>query len=214
MNKKKLVIMMASVALIGAVGIGATLAYFTDSDEATNIVTTGNVDISLLEDNEDVEGLNFDDVLPGQTLEKDPKVVLNPESADAFVRVKITISGNEMVGREGYTDEANALDALLKTTIEANGWKLNADGYYYYGVKLTQDDATTPTTLENEAILFDTLTIPTSWDNLMADKEFKVLIQAEAVQSDYLEDGATTASSNGAILSWDTNIIGEIKKLN
>lgn len=214
MNRKKsLVVMLAAVALVATVGIGATLAYFTDSDEATNIVTTGNVDISLLENNEVSTGLEFDDVLPGQTLEKDPKVVLNPESADAFVRVKITISGNEMVGREGYTDEANALDALLKTTIEANGWKLNADGYYYYGVKLTQDDATTPTTLENEAILFETLTIPTSWDNLMADKEFQVLIQAEAVQSDYLEAGATT-SDNGAIVAWDTNIIGEIKKLN
>ena len=39
MNKKKLLTMVLALVLIGAVGVGATLAYFTDNDSATNVVT-------------------------------------------------------------------------------------------------------------------------------------------------------------------------------
>ena len=49
MNKKKLLIMLSSVALIAVVGVGATLAYFTDSTELFNEVVTGYVDITISE---------------------------------------------------------------------------------------------------------------------------------------------------------------------
>lgn len=47
--KKKLTLVATSVLLVAALVIGGTLAYFTDTDNATNTFTVGNVKISLIE---------------------------------------------------------------------------------------------------------------------------------------------------------------------
>ncbi len=48
MNKKKILALVLVVALL-LTAVGGTLAYFTDTEEATNVFTVGNVDIQLLE---------------------------------------------------------------------------------------------------------------------------------------------------------------------
>ena len=112
MKNKKLLTAAVSTALVAVVGIGATLAYFTDSDETTNIVTMGHVDITLTEEEEDVpgEGLVFNDVMPGDVLDKTPIVTLEEDSQDAYIRMKMDIqatSGNIT---------AEDLDALRQET--------------------------------------------------------------------------------------------------
>ena len=47
--KKKLTAIFLCVALVAIAIVGASLAYFTDTDEATNTFTVGNVKIDLLE---------------------------------------------------------------------------------------------------------------------------------------------------------------------
>ena len=47
--KKKLTAIFLCVALVAIAVVGASLAYFTDTDEATNTFTVGNVKIKLLE---------------------------------------------------------------------------------------------------------------------------------------------------------------------
>ena len=47
MNKKKLGLMAASVALIASAVLFGTLAYFTDSESVANTFTVGNIDIQL-----------------------------------------------------------------------------------------------------------------------------------------------------------------------
>ena len=47
--KKKLTLVVTCVVLVAAMVIGGTLAYFTDTDKATNTFTVGNVKIELLE---------------------------------------------------------------------------------------------------------------------------------------------------------------------
>ena len=47
--KKKLTLVVTCVVLVAAMVIGGTLAYFTDTKEATNTFTVGNVKIELLE---------------------------------------------------------------------------------------------------------------------------------------------------------------------
>ena len=49
--KKKITLVATSVLLVAALVIGGTLAYFTDTEEATNTFTVGNVDITLTEPN-------------------------------------------------------------------------------------------------------------------------------------------------------------------
>ena len=47
--KKKLVLSLAAAAMVGTLAVGGTLAWFTDTETATNVVTTGHVDISVME---------------------------------------------------------------------------------------------------------------------------------------------------------------------
>lgn len=49
MNKKKIVALATCVATAAVAVVGGTLAYFTDTDEATNTFTLGNVTIDLHE---------------------------------------------------------------------------------------------------------------------------------------------------------------------
>ena len=49
MNKKKILVLAVSVALVAILAIGGSLAYFTDTDKATNTFTLGNVKIDLKE---------------------------------------------------------------------------------------------------------------------------------------------------------------------
>lgn len=46
---KKILAMLLSVAIIATIAISGTIAYFTDTESATNVFTVGNVNIELLE---------------------------------------------------------------------------------------------------------------------------------------------------------------------
>lgn len=54
--KKKIVTVCLTVCLAAVAVVGGTLAYFTDTDEAENVFTVGNVSIDLTEPNWDAEG--------------------------------------------------------------------------------------------------------------------------------------------------------------
>ena len=54
--KKKLIAIFLCVALAAVAVVGASLAYFTDTDNATNTFTVGNVAIKLIEEERDGNG--------------------------------------------------------------------------------------------------------------------------------------------------------------
>lgn len=54
--KKKLIAIFLCVALAAVAIVGASLAYFTDTDNATNTFTVGNVKIELIEQERDGKG--------------------------------------------------------------------------------------------------------------------------------------------------------------
>lgn len=194
MNKKKVLGLVTALALVGAVGIGATLAYFTDNATVENTFVMGHVDIDLtettVEKNEDGEyvqketeitdeGLKFENVVPNQTVPKDPTVTVAEGSEDAYIRVTLTF--------DGLSEEQTA---QLLNGIEINdGWVSSGD-YYYYQDKLTAGESAT---------LFDEVTVPASWGNEMADKSFKIEVKADAIQA----DSFTPAKNNdGEIVAW------------
>ena len=49
MKKKSIVLAATALMMAAALVVGGTLAYFTDTDDATNTFTVGNVDIELIE---------------------------------------------------------------------------------------------------------------------------------------------------------------------
>jgi len=175
MNKKSLITMLIALCLVGAVGVGATLAYFTDKTNVENKVTMNHVDISIYENGNEMndgEGLTFEDVLPGNTVEKQASVLVNEGSADCYVRVKVDFTGNAPLNADDKT-------ALL-AGIDKDAWTY-ADGYYYYNSVMKDNDD------EREAVLFETVEIPEVWGNAYADKTFNISIVAEAIQADIAE---------------------------
>lgn len=194
MNKKKVLAMVTALALVAVVGIGATLAYFTDKADIQNVITMGHVDINLTEnkvekdaDGEYVpvgeteiteEGLTFEDVVPGQTVPKNPTITVEEDSENCYVRATVTVESQDI--------DKDVLDLLTKKLTDqilstaGSNWTYNdKDGYFYYGSELKAAD---------KAVLFETVTIPGEWDNAVADKSFSIKIAAEAVQSKYVDD--------------------------
>nr|WP_317283094.1 SipW-dependent-type signal peptide-containing protein [uncultured Sellimonas sp.] len=208
MKNRKKATLVCSAALVGVIGIGATLAYFTDSDEATNVVTMGHVDISLNEGYDESEGkgadeiiggegMVFDNIMPGDTLSKIPKIVVEPDSQDAYVRMKMDI---ETDADSDITEaDINELESRLSNQItEGTGWAYDGE-YYYYNKSLSAGE---------EAEFFRTVTIPETWKNNTTDDTFRIKLQAEAIQAENITPEWT---ENGNIMGWPE---AEIEKYN
>lgn len=90
---KKKIVSICLVAVIAVMAIaGASLAYFTDEDKAENVFTTGNVDITLLENFGDNKPETLEKLMPGKQNAITKEVtVKNNGSEDAYVRVHIAI---------------------------------------------------------------------------------------------------------------------------
>ena len=178
--------MVAALALVGAIGVGSTLAYFTDNDAATNVVTMGHVDITLTEKSGDEitdAGLEFANIVPGDKLSKEPVITVGSNSEDCYLRAKVEVKGLD-------STHVAALFADNNIDIQED-WVVSTDGYYYYQSKVTAEDAVS---------LFTTVTIPTAWGNEVADAEFKIAITAEAIQADNFTPA--TAEDEKTITGW------------
>lgn len=104
MKFKKYLMIAAALALVSLASVKTTMAYFTDSKEATGGVTLSLGD-SRLTPHETVDGL-----VKHITVE-------NTGNYDVFIRVKAVYGSNY---------DASVVD---KTSA---GWQLKDDGYYYY----------------------------------------------------------------------------------
>jgi len=198
MRRKSLVMLVLALVLVATVGVGATLAYFTDSENVTNVVTMGNVNIQLVETAEGGEvtedGLTFENILPGASEDKDPTIIVQDGSADCYVRAKVTVSVQDIEeGKQLPAVYIADLQDKIETDILTNtDWKYN-DGYFYYANRLSED---------GEAQLFDTVTIPYEWDNNAAGKSFKIFVSAEAIQADHFEDNGLI-KEDGKVTGWN-----------
>jgi predicted ribosomally synthesized peptide with SipW-like signal peptide len=68
MSKKKVVLIVASLCMVLMLAIGGTIAYFTDTDEATNTFTVGNVKIDLIEQQRSEDGKTLVDFTQNKVL--------------------------------------------------------------------------------------------------------------------------------------------------
>lgn len=103
--KKKILALCVCVSMLAIAVIGGTVAYFTDTDLASNTFTVGSVKILLDEapvskdgyryvadfTADRISGNKYELIYPGAVLPKDP-VVHNIGKNDAYVRVKISIT--------------------------------------------------------------------------------------------------------------------------
>lgn len=132
MNKRKLLLVASALLMVAILGFGGTLAYLTDTDHATNVFTTGNVKIDLIEtfDPENAK------LIPGIDVNKDV-VVKNVGSEPAYVRVHIAIPTLLDSGKPEFLAYANTLHFNMEKESMAEGeWNwhsTNENGPTYPG---------------------------------------------------------------------------------
>lgn len=115
--KKKLFISVVAVALVACFAIGGTLAWLTDkTDPKVNTFTVGDISIDLTETDRTYK------MIPGYTIDKDPKVSVDAGSEDCYLFVKVEKSSN--------------FDNFMTYTM-ADDWKELESGVYYRVVKTT-----------------------------------------------------------------------------
>lgn len=149
MKKKNLLVSLLSLALVAVIGVGATLAYLTDSTQTvSNKFTFDDIEITLKEDasvpagqsyqiqeNKDGTepgtepitgsdvGVIYTDVLPGATVEKNPYITVSASNAHAYVYAYVTgVAAPLSVTRsDGWTEvETNLTGTLLRREVAKN----------------------------------------------------------------------------------------------
>lgn len=148
MTKRKIIALALTLSMVAILAIGGTLAYFTDTEEATNVFTVGNVDITLNEtfDEENAHLVPATGSAQNDTLqngiEKDVWVTNNTGSDDAFVRVHIAIPTILDDGDPTYNASANTLHFNYEPeSVVAGEWSWKtADGSAWNAYQAKIDD--------------------------------------------------------------------------
>lgn len=226
MKKKCLVTMAATLALVGTVGAGATLAYMTaKTNEVRNTFTFAEAGIGIALDecvvdavtNKAVadggrtsQGQSYQNIVPGMIIDKDPTVTILANSLNCNVFASVT--------------NANGNNGLSITDFGTDAWKVinpadygleaaDEDTIYYvyqgdFGTGEVEDNdafVVVPCDAENATVLediFETITISAE---LTEETEFSdIVIKAAAVQADSCTDAAaanTALSMLGAVVA-------------
>lgn len=170
MKKTLLIIALATVILLSATA--GTLAYFTHEDTATNVITAGDIKISLKEMSESDNGLvpfeDIDDVMPGMVVSK-IVTVENVGGQAAYVRLSVDTVLTLAEGVEGEVDLS-----LVTLDIDTEHWTLR-DGFYYYNEPLAAGAETEP--------LFTGVTFSNEMGNMYQHSSASITVKAYAVQA-------------------------------
>ncbi|MEA5152855.1 MAG: SipW-dependent-type signal peptide-containing protein [Oscillospiraceae bacterium] len=188
MSKKRIFVIALLVCCLALAATGS-LAYFTASETAHNVITSGNIAIELQElmMKQDEEGalVPFEspvNVMPGAELSKIVQVK-NTGNSDAWVRVSVDKAielASDIAGFEPDT----ALVALDLNTAE---WT-EKDGFYYYNAALRPGETTVP--------LFTTVTFAGSgMGNEYQNSTAVISVKADAVQT--ANNGAAATDAAG-----------------
>lgn len=193
MKKKVLSLCLVAMLAITAV-VGGTMAYFTDTDDATNEFTVGNVDIDLTEPNwDEVGSKEAVDAYPGEPLAKDPTVT-NIGKNPCFVRVSVS-DLDQFVAKYGE-DAMITYRTDYVTGALGTDWALHTDGYYYYTKVLAVGEKTDA--------LFDQIVIPFDVENNEVTKAINVQAYAVQAQGARPSFSAVQAMTVDEIAAWFT----------
>lgn len=202
-NKKKVLVIALVLCLVALLSVG-TIAWFSSEDSVENkfyVADSTDVDpddifsVDVWENTpdgtEDQDGYEYEDILPGDVLDKEPHIE-NTGHYDQYIRAIVTISDYEawkaVIGEDF---------APLFAGFDASKWESpieqikNADGsvtyVLYYKDVLKSGD---------EVVVFTDVLIPESLTQEQAaefDGGFTVEVKAQAVQTENVGDNAKAA---------------------
>lgn len=179
--KRRLSLIAAMALVLSLIGFG-TLAFFTDSEEATNVITAGNIDIDLHDLGEDelpFPANGIGGVMPGSSVTK----VVNVENTGdhpAFVRVRLT---QAIVAAEGVEAQLNFDNITLN--LDTVNWTKSGDWYYFNSI-LAPGEFTTD--------LFTAVAFGTALGNDYMNAVITIDVEAQGVQSANNGTSATAAA--------------------
>jgi len=170
------ILSMISIAAMG------TLAYFTDSEIAHNIITTGMADV-VVEEYQLTEDGSIDtypsepmEIMPGETVSK--IVVVRSLEQSVYVRTRY-----EIVIKDSSNRELPVKDGMIVIVPNTEFWSTKEDeDWFYYNAPIADGAATQPLFSE---VRFDGPTITNEYQNCTV----QILVYVQAVQSDH--NGAT-----------------------
>lgn len=127
--RKKLITAIIALTLALSCLVGVTVAWlYTDTNEVVNTFSPSNINITLEEtdsDDEDTDATkNEYQMLPGTTIDKDPKVTVVKGSADCWLYIEVI--------------KNSLVDQYLTVTM-ASGWtQIAGTNIWYYTGTITQ----------------------------------------------------------------------------
>lgn len=179
MKAKSRLLLIALAAILVTVLTQPTLAYYTTVGKATNVVTSG--DIELLIHEKTADGSDFPAegvyVIPGDIVSKQVSVE-NVGGHPFYLRVKLV---------RGSTNEVLSAEDSLKININTTNWTY-LDGFYYYN-QVLQPGETTPTLFTEVEI------VGSKVDKSHIGSTLSLTVNAYAVQSEH----------NPAEFPWDAS---------
>lgn len=189
--KKKLLLLAAVIACV-AIAVTGTLAYFSADDTAHNVITTGGVNIKVVEQTrkDDDTLVDFPEegiqgVMPGTSVSKIVRVQ-NTGASEAWIRVKMDASlldeqGNELPLTMGDSEKP-VIDFSVLT-----GWLDGGDGYWYFEKPIPAGESTDT--------LLEEVRFSEGMGNEYQNCTANLLICAEAVQT--ANNGETVLDAQG-----------------
>lgn len=201
MTKKKLIAIVTAAVLVICCAVAGTLAWLTStSDPVVNTFTPSDIDVTLVETK-----TNFQ-MVPGYTIEKDPKVTVKAGSEDCYLFIKV--------------EKSAVLDDYIAYAIAA-GWEqlkdeqgVKVEGVYYRTVSKVDStrefsilgtgsypNAASPeyTWSDNQVLVKPTVT-KKMMNDLEATNATKPTLTFTAYASQYMRDNTTSFS---AIEAWN-----------
>ena len=194
--KKKLAV-ISVLALCFAIAAGSTLAYFTDSKTAHNVITSGGVGITVVETTKNPDGTEVEfpkdgitGVMPGTAVSKIVSVKNTGES-EAWIRVKVDTSikdaENEPLSSSITLSDGTSVD-LVSFTVDNEKWTYNEkDGCYYYADPVAAGEST--------AVLFSEVNFAPEMPNAYQNSTTIINVSAQAVQT--ANNGKTVMDAAG-----------------
>lgn len=168
--KKKLCVIALLVICLATAAYG-TSAYFTHEQTATNVITTGSIQVELQEWSDTGNNLvpfeNVEGVLPGTEISKIVQVK-NTGGQAAWVRVS---ADKDIQLAEGVNGEVDL--SLVSYDLNTEFWT-EKDGFYYYSTILQPNGVTEP--------LFTKVVFSATMSNMYQNSKAVIQIDAQATQ--------------------------------
>lgn len=165
---KKKVFVVAYIAAMLAFISTSTLAYYQTVGQSTNVVTSGNIQLTIHEMTDQGQALPQEGVyvMPGDVVSKKIRIENSCEHP-FYLRVKMVY---------GVDSTELSAEDCFKLNIDESLWQLH-DGWYYY-TGIVAPGETTPDVFSHVEI------IGSAVDNSYIGKTLTLTVRAQAVQSE------------------------------